>query len=148
MLKFPSGERLLGIDDNPDICLIVRYSGEDLGSWQVVSTNLSLALSQARRGQWDGILLEMATDQHRDFCLYNRLQRHVVTRIIPIVLLTSRVMVVNDLSRSQQMAMAGIIPRPFDPINLAQPNCPDAGVDRGTGEAGLPGIRNGMGHHS
>lgn len=115
-----SGRRhLLLIDNEPDICLLVQDALCEFEGWQVTTCPDSSALDMGSRPPWDAILLEISVDQMTQAALVLALRSHPQTCRLPIVLLTSQVMA-RDYARFEQMDVAGVIPKPFDPVTLGR----------------------------
>lgn len=114
-----SGRHLLLIDNEPDICLLVQDALGEFEGWQVTSCPDSSALDIGSSPPWDAILLEISVDQITQAALVLALRSHPQTRRLPIVLLTSQVMA-RDYARFEQMGVAGVIPKPFDPVTLGR----------------------------
>jgi CheY-like chemotaxis protein len=109
--------QVLYIDDEPSVAAIVRYSLELFAGWYAATTDKRYALETAANSPWDAILLEIGLDHGAGFALYEQLTADPRTKDIPLVLVTSRVMGV-DYQRYSQMAIAGVIAKPFDPLTL------------------------------
>ncbi|MFQ4136060.1 response regulator [Nodosilinea sp. PGN35] len=115
-----SGRRhLLLIDNEPDICLLVQDALREFEGWQVTTCPDSSALDIGSRPPWDAILLEISVDQITQAALVLALRSHPQTCRLPIVLLTSQVMA-RDYARFEQMEVAGVIAKPFDPVTLGR----------------------------
>lgn len=110
-------KRLLYIDNNPDIRLVVQLSLESFSSIRVTTTPPENALRLASSYVWDVILLEVASHQGIDLTVYNQLRAHLKTRSLPIIILTSRVMP-RELAVLEELNILGIIAKPFDSTKL------------------------------
>lgn len=115
----PRLRHLLLIDNEPDICLLVQDALCEFEGWQVNFCPDSSALDVGSSPPWDAILLEISADQMTQAALVLALRSHPQTRQLPIVLLTSQVMA-RDYARFEQMGVAGVIPKPFDPVTLGR----------------------------
>jgi CheY-like chemotaxis protein len=51
------------------------------------------------------------------FAVYDRLQSDPITRSIPVILLTARVLS-KDMAEFAEMGVAGVIPKPFEVTTL------------------------------
>jgi CheY-like chemotaxis protein len=111
----PQVSQVLYIDDDAEISTLVRYSLELFDGWYAATTDGQYALNVATASPWDVILLEVALEG--GLSLYRQLKADPHTRAIPMVLLTSRVMPA-DLQGYGQMAIAGVIAKPFNPVTL------------------------------
>ena len=110
---------LLFIEDEPDIRVTVQLALESFSSFRVNTTDRKSALAMARRQSWDLFLLEVATSKGIDLTTYHQLKRTKKNQFTPIILLTSRVMP-EEMAYLQQLDIAGIIPKPFNPVSLGQ----------------------------
>ncbi|MBE9112139.1 response regulator [Nodosilinea sp. LEGE 07298] len=112
-----SFNRLLYIDNNPDIRLVVQVSLEAFSSIRVITTPPENALRLASSYAWDVILMEVSIHQDIDLAVYNQLRSHPKTRSLPIIILTSRVMP-HELAVLKELDILGIIAKPFDSTQL------------------------------
>lgn len=115
-----SGKCILVIEDEKNLCAIIKACLENLGHWQAL-TSLSgqegLLLAKTERP--DAILLDVLMPDMDGLTVLDVLQSHPVTRQIPVILLTAKVQK-QDLEQFAQLGIAGVIHKPFDPLNLAQ----------------------------
>lgn len=110
-------KRILYIDDDPSICYVVRTSLERFTVWQVTTVTGTQALAQSRTELWDAVLLEIAAFDGDGAATYDPFIQDLVTRQIPLLLFTTKVMR-RDYQQYQQKAIAGVIAKPFDPVIL------------------------------
>ncbi len=110
-------KQVLYIDDDPAVAIVTQYSLELFAGWYAATTDARYALDVATSGPWDLILLETGRGDGAGQTLYQQLRADPRTRSIPIILLTSRLMP-SDYQRYSQMAIAGVIPKPFNPVTL------------------------------
>lgn len=113
----PSPRRLLLIDDEPDICLLVQSALKEFQGWQVATCQHPNALASHGHPQWDAILLEVSIARLAGFALVPALRANPAISRVPIVLLTSQIRP-RDYARFRQMAVNGVIAKPFDPVTL------------------------------
>jgi CheY-like chemotaxis protein len=62
-------------------------------------------------------LLDLSMPGMDGFALYDRLQSDPITRSIPVILLTARVLS-KDMANFAEMGIAGVIPKPFEATTL------------------------------
>jgi CheY-like chemotaxis protein len=74
-------------------------------------------LEQATAYSWDAIVFEIARFDGKGWELYDQLRMDLKTQTMPLLLLTSKVMR-SDYQKYAQMAIAGVIAKPFDPVAL------------------------------
>jgi two-component system OmpR family response regulator len=109
--------RLLYIEDDPDIRETVKLALEYFSTFRVATTNRQNALALALEQTWDLFLLEVATFEGIDLTIYGQIKEKAQLCDLPIILLTSRIMP-DELAHLQQLNIAGIISKPFNPIDL------------------------------
>lgn len=111
--------RLLLVDDDPGIREVARTVLEMVGGY-VVETAASgpEGLEKARSSPPDAIVLDVmmpGLDGPGTFAL---LQEHPETRNVPVILLTAKTQAA-DRSRFASIGVAGMLPKPFDPMALS-----------------------------
>jgi len=111
-------KRILIVDDEQDIRRIVQAALEKLAGWQtiVVGTGQE-GLRKAKVELPDAIVLDISMPDMDGIEFYEHLQADAVTRCIPVVLLTAKVLP-QDHQIFSQMGVAGVIPKPFNPITI------------------------------
>ncbi|PSN16660.1 two-component system response regulator [filamentous cyanobacterium CCT1] len=111
--------QLLLIDNEPDICVLVQDALREFEGWQVTTCCDPSTVDFDTSPRWDVILLEISVTQLTGIALVPAFRFHPSTCHIPIVLLTSQVMA-RDYARFEQMGVAGVIAKPFDPVTLGR----------------------------
>jgi CheY-like chemotaxis protein len=115
--------KLLVIDDEESIRQIIEACLVDLGGWEVLSApsgrdGLTIAQSQTQADRAiDGILLDISMPDLDGFETLALLKADPQTKGIPVVLLTAKVLTA-DRARFDQLAIAAVIEKPFDPLSL------------------------------
>ena len=115
----PSTRQVLCIDDDHSVATVTQYSLELFAGWYVATTDDRYALEMSTSTPWDAILLEIGMGDGAGLSLYHRLLADPRTRHTPIVLLTSWVMPA-DYQRYRQLAIAGVIAKPYNPVTLGR----------------------------
>jgi CheY-like chemotaxis protein len=111
---------ILVVDDEDALRELATMCLEDLGGWQVVAAASGAAgLQQAATQPVDAILLDVSMPDMDGFECYEKLKANPVTQAIPIILLTAKVLP-SDRTRFAQMAIAGVVTKPFDPTQICQ----------------------------
>jgi CheY-like chemotaxis protein len=111
-------KRVLVIDDDPDIRRIIQVSLEKFAQWQTVLASSGLeGIQMSRKLLPDAILLDISMPCMDGFECFSLLQADCVTRSIPVVLLTAKVLP-EDQQRFAEMKIAGVITKPFNPITI------------------------------
>ncbi|MEG4856709.1 response regulator [Microcoleus sp. K1-B6] len=108
------GKQILIVDDQEHLRELVQLCLEDLAGWNTLvaeSGEECLQILQTERP--NAILLDLSMPGMDGFAVYDRLQSDPITRSIPVILLTARVMS-TDMAQFAQMGVAGVIPKPFE----------------------------------
>ncbi|KYC36792.1 two-component system response regulator [Scytonema hofmannii PCC 7110] len=114
-----SAKRILIIDDEKNLCTVIRASLEKIGRWQVLTSLSGIeGLRKAETEQPDAILLDVMMPDINGLALFDTLQSHPVTQKIPVILLTAKAQKL-DLERFTKLGVAGVITKPFDPLKLS-----------------------------
>jgi two-component system, OmpR family, alkaline phosphatase synthesis response regulator PhoP len=111
-------KRILVIDDEEVIQEVIQGCLEDIGEWKVITASSGQeGLLVAESKLPDGILLDVSMPEMDGIKTLQKLQQNPVTQGIPVVLLTAKVQAA-DQARFSQLAIAGVILKPFDPLIL------------------------------
>ena len=114
-----SNKKILVVDDEADIREVARVSLEVVGGYEVATAASGpegMAAATAQRP--DAILMDVMMPGMDGLTAFARLQADEATRHIPVVLLTAKVQS-SDRNRFSQLAVAGVLSKPFDPMTLA-----------------------------
>jgi CheY-like chemotaxis protein len=112
-------KRVLIVDDEDDIREVAQLSLEMMAGWEVLSASSGQqALVDAAREQPDVILLDVMMPGMDGPTTARRLREEPRTAGIPVILLTAKVQS-SDGRPFSDLAVAGVISKPFDPISLA-----------------------------
>lgn len=111
---------VLVIDDEEAIRAVIQVCLEEFGHWDVLtarsgSEGLQLAIAKKP----DAILLDVSMPGMDGFMTLKKLQENEQTQCIPVMLLTAHVQPEAQLEFSK-LAIAGVIFKPFDPLNLIE----------------------------
>jgi CheY-like chemotaxis protein len=111
--------RVLVVDDDEMLREVAKVALEMVGGWQVISAGSgpeakSLALSE----QPDALLLDVMMPGMDGPSTVVALQQDPATKHIPIIFLTAKV---GGEGHEQwdHLPVAGVIPKPFDPMTLS-----------------------------
>jgi CheY-like chemotaxis protein len=111
-------KRVLVIDDEAVVQEVIQSCLEDVGGWETLLANSGReGIEVAIVEQPDAILLDVSMPDMDGVETMNQLQNHSTTQKIPVILLTAKVQPA-DQARFGQLAIVGIIAKPFDPMNL------------------------------
>ncbi|MEG4084220.1 response regulator [Microcoleus sp. POL10_C6] len=112
------GKQILIVDDQEHLRELVQLCLEDLAGWDTLvaeSGQECLQILQTERP--NAILLDISMPGMDGFAVYDRLQSNPITRSIPVILLTARVMS-SDMANFAEMGVAGVIRKPFEATTL------------------------------
>lgn len=113
-----STKRILVIDDEKNLCTVIKTCLEYLGGWQVLtSSEGSDGLLLASTELPDAILLDIVMPNMNGLTVLSALQSHPRTGTIPVILVTAKVQI-QDLKQYAQLNIAGVITKPFDPLKV------------------------------
>jgi CheY-like chemotaxis protein len=114
-----SAKRILVIDDEEDIREVAQLSLEMVGGWEVVTASSGReGIAKAQAEKPDAILLDVMMPDMDGPATLEQMQKLPATQQIPVILLTAKVQA-TDQRRFSELGVAGIIAKPFDPMNLA-----------------------------
>ena len=111
-------KKILLIDDEPDIRKVASISLEKLGGYDVIqaeSGEEGIRLAQTEEPHL--IILDMMMPGMDGFSVFDILQKGP-TKDIPVVFMTARVQS-KELQDYLDRGVAGVIAKPFDPMNLS-----------------------------
>jgi CheY-like chemotaxis protein len=112
------GKQILIVDDQEHLRELIQLCLEDLAGWNTLvaaSGQECLQILQTERP--NAILLDLSMPGMDGFAVYDRLQSDPITRSIPVILLTARVLS-TDVAEFAKMGVAGVIPKPFEVTTL------------------------------
>ena len=113
-------KRILVIDDEPSIQTIVKISLEKFGGWEVLTASSALdGLKIAQSQPLDAILLDVSMPNIDGFQCFEKLRSQPSTQIIPVILLTAKVLP-SDRKRFDEIGVNGVILKPFNPVTVWQ----------------------------
>jgi CheY-like chemotaxis protein len=112
--------QILVVDDEELLRELVQACLEDLAGWETMTAaSGEECLQLAQRKQFDAILLDMSMPGMDGYEVYERLQSNPMTRSIPVILLTAKVLP-SDRDRFEKMGVAGVIAKPIEPTTLTE----------------------------
>ncbi len=110
---------VLCVDDDPDILEVARISLELVGGLRVTSLNSgALCLAQAGTVRPDLILLDVMMPGLDGPATLAAMKADPALQDIPIIFMTARVQPA-EVEQYRALGAAGVIPKPFDPMTLA-----------------------------
>lgn len=113
-------KRILVIDDEESLRELACTCLEDLGGWEAIAAQSGHeGLDKAQEYALDVILLDVSMPDMDGLQFYQQLRANPTTQMIPVILLTAKVLP-NERSRFAQLDIAGIITKPFDPTLICE----------------------------
>ena len=113
-----TGRKILIVDDETHLRELVQACLEDLGGWETLIVGSGEACLQIlQTEQVNAILLDVSMPGMDGVAVYERLQANPITRSLPVILLTAKVLP-SDRAKFVQMGVTGIIPKPIEATTL------------------------------
>jgi DNA-binding response OmpR family regulator len=113
-------KKILVIDDNADILLLLQYSLEDIGGWDVITASSgNEALIKVKAEKPDAIILDGIMPCMNGLIFLKELRTIAEMQFLPVVLLTGSTSLAEDIL-SLDLDVVGTIIKPFNPILLAE----------------------------
>jgi CheY-like chemotaxis protein len=110
--------RILLVDDDQGIREVARTVLEMVGGYDVETAASGLeGLEKARTSPPDAIVLDVMMPGLDGPATFALLQEQPETRDVPVILLTAKTQAA-DRSRFTSIGVAGMLPKPFDPMAL------------------------------
>lgn len=110
--------RILLVDDEPAIREVAQAGLELVAGWRVeAAADGAQALALCTADPPDAVLLDVMLPKMDGPTTFARLQEDPRTRGVPVILLTAKVRPA-ERSRYEDLAVAGVLAKPFDPITL------------------------------
>ena len=112
-------KKILIVDDEERLRELVQACLEDLGGWETITAASGKeCLEIVQTDKFDAIVLDVSMPGMDGFAVFERLQSNPMTQSIPVILLTARVLP-RDRDRFSDMGVAGVIPKPIDPMTIS-----------------------------
>ncbi|MEW6498801.1 MAG: response regulator [Cyanobacteriota bacterium] len=112
--------QILVVDDEEFLRELVQACLEDLGGWETLAAGSGAeCLQLVQKERFDAIVLDVSMPGMDGYEVYERLQSNPMTRSIPVILLTAKVLP-SDRARFAQMGVAGVIAKPIEPTTLTE----------------------------
>jgi DNA-binding response OmpR family regulator len=113
-------EKLLLVDDDPNILFIAEMGLEDTPEWTVITAQSGReAIENAIREQPDAIVLDMMMPGMDGKMVFQELRMNAQTAGIPVIFMTAKVQQ-QEIEGYLKMGAAGVITKPFDPMKLSE----------------------------
>jgi two-component system OmpR family response regulator len=119
MEKIPSLKRILIVEDDVDIQVIMEVALSDIGGFEVAICGRSeKVLEHVAQFQPDLILLDLMMPHIDGFTTLKSLRSAFPSLEIPVIFVTAKTSI-PDLSQYQKMGVLDVIPKPFNAMNLS-----------------------------
>lgn len=113
-------KHILCIDDDRDILEIAQIALENVGGYQVSTSNNAISgIEKAQKDQPDLIVMDMMMPHMNGMQALAKLKADETTAQIPVVFMTARVRG-DEVDEYMEKGASGVISKPFDPIELAK----------------------------
>lgn len=113
-------KHILVIDDEEDLRTVIKIALVKYAGWAVTTAATATeGLQQAQSQPPDLVLLDISMPDMDGYQCFEKLRAEPATASIPVILLTARVLP-RDRRQFQQMGIAGVITKPFNPLTLWQ----------------------------
>ena len=112
-------KRILIVDDDDDIREATQICLEVVGDWDVLTASSGQeGLIEAISQQPDLILLDVMMPDMDGLKTFTELQANLVTRSIPVILLTAKAQPA-ELRQFTRLQVSDVITKPYDPFELS-----------------------------
>jgi DNA-binding response OmpR family regulator len=113
-----SNRCILLIDDEPDLCRIVKVTLERIKGWKILTAQTGQdGFTLAQTQPLDAILLDLSLPDGNGLEWLQTLKTNSVTRSIPVVLLTAKADSL-EVRQYEALGIKGLIGKPFNPLTL------------------------------
>lgn len=114
-----SSKRVLIIDDEESIQIVVQFGLELSAGWSVMTASSGPeGIARAQVEQPDMILLDVMMPEMDGLATFQELQQYPETRSIPIIFLTAKAQA-SEKRLFSNTGVNGIITKPFNALELA-----------------------------
>lgn len=111
---------ILIVDDEIHLRELIQACLEDLGGWNTKAAGSGEECLQILQTQtFDAIILDISMPGMDGYEVYEKLQSNPTTKLIPVILLTAKVLP-SDRDRFNQMGVNGVITKPVQPLTLTK----------------------------
>ena len=112
--------RVLVIDDEDDIREVAQLALEAVAGWEVFGASSGAeGLRAAAERMPDAILLDVMMPEMDGPSTFRALRAQPSTAGIPVILLTAKEQA-TEHSRFHDLGVSGVLPQPFDPIEVSR----------------------------
>lgn len=118
-MRRPTLERILLVEDDPDIRLVARLALESVGAFEVEPCGSGReAIDRAPGFQPQLILMDLMLPDLDGVATVEALRRLPSLAATPVIFVTARTEQ-EDVDRLEELGALGVIVKPFDPMTLS-----------------------------
>jgi CheY-like chemotaxis protein len=113
-------KRLLMIDDEETIQLVVKFGINMAAGWDVIAASSGkIGLDTAQKELPDAILLDVMMPEMDGIATFKALQANPITAKIPVIFLTAKAQT-TERSQFNELGVSGVITKPFNSLDLPE----------------------------
>lgn len=111
---------VLLVDDEDDIREVAQMSLEVTAGWKIEGANCGTdGIEKAKELKPDAILLDVMMPDMDGPTTFKKMRELPELAETPVILMTAKVQA-SDLAHFNDIGVSGVIPKPFDPMSLAE----------------------------
>jgi CheY-like chemotaxis protein len=113
-------KKILVVDDNTDILILLQYSLQDMGGWDVITASSgNEGLIKVKAENPDAIILDGIMPQMSGLMFLKELRKIPEMQSLPVILLTGSTILTKDIELLD-LDVVGTIIKPFDIMLITQ----------------------------
>ena len=113
-------KKILVVDDNTDILILLQYCLQDIGGWDVITASSgNEALIKVKVEKPDAIILDGIMPQMNGLMFLKELRSIPEMQSLPVILLTGSTILTEDIPLLD-LDVVGTITKPFEPMLITQ----------------------------
>ncbi|MBS3025748.1 MAG: response regulator [Dolichospermum sp. DET50] len=113
-------KKILVVDDNTDILILLQYCLQDIGGWDVITASSgNEALIKVKAEKPDAIILDGIMPQMNGLMFLKELRSIPEMQSLPVILLTGSTILTEDIPLLD-LDVVGTITKPFEPMLITQ----------------------------
>jgi CheY-like chemotaxis protein len=111
-------KRLLTIDDEESIQIVIKFGINMVSGWEVLSaSDGKMGIDTAERELPDAILLDVMMPEMDGIATFKALQSNPITAGIPVIFLTAKAQAA-ERRQFNDLGISGVITKPFNSLDL------------------------------
>ncbi len=113
-------KRLLMIDDEESIQIVVKFGINMAAGWDVIAANSGrIGIDTAEKELPDAILLDVMMPEMDGIATFKALQANPITAKIPVIFLTAKAQTA-ERRQFNDLGISGVITKPFNSLDLPE----------------------------